>query len=95
MFDLHITCSSNIKTLTLTFEEGKIVPSEHPEQVETKPKVPKIPDYRDTQELLTERLSKPKAHKNTVKLPQRVLTPDVIDLDRPIKVASELNNLEI
>lgn len=92
MFDLHITCSSNIKTLTLTFEEGKIVPSEPLEQVETKPK---IPDYRDTQELLTERLSKPKAHKNTVKLPQRVLTPDVIDLDRPIKVASELNNLEI
>ena len=91
MFDLHITCSSNIKTLTLTFEEGKIVSSEP----DDKPRVPKVPDYKDTQELLTERLSKPKAHKNTVKLPQRVLTPDVIDLDRPVKVASELNNLEI
>ena len=91
MFDLHITCSSNIKTLTLTFEEGKIVSSEP----DNKPRVSKVPDYKDTQELLTERLSKPKAHKNTVKLPQRVLTPDVIDLDRPVKVASELNNLEI
>lgn len=87
MFDLHITCTKDIKTLTLVFDDNEAISV--PSVVNTVDKPKKTGDN-----ILTERIKPKKA--NTVKLAPHVLTPEVIDVsNRPIKVASELNNLEI
>ena len=118
MFELHITCTKNIKSLSLAFEDGSVVHSEHSEQSE------QSEQSDDARRDLASDISNANSTTSATSVPPRNRSssrkfrmedrikvapqaqpdvksryveniPDVAELERPVNVASELNNLEI
>lgn len=81
MFDFHITCTRKIKSLNVVFDDSELPEEPTASVVDTAP---------SSTFDLTERVkSAPKTQRT-----HKVLTPEIIELDRPVKIAEELNNLE-
>ena len=115
MFELHITCTKNIKSLSLAFEDGSVVHSEKSEKSEQSDDVRRdlasdISNANSTTSVtsvpprnrsssrkfrMEDRIKVAPQAQPDVKSRYVENIPDVAELERPVNVASELNNLEI
>ena len=112
MFELHITCTKNIKSLSLAFEDGSVVHSEQSEQSDdvrrdlasdisnansttSATSVPPRNRSSSRKFRMEDRIKVAPQAQPDVKSRYVENIPDVAELERPVNVASELNNLEI
>lgn len=112
MFELHITCTKNIKNLSLAFEDGSVVHSERSEQSDdvhrdhdssissanstTSATSAPLRNRSSSRKFrMEDRIKVASQAQPDVKSKYVDSIPDVAELERPVKVASELNNLEI
>lgn len=86
MFDFHITCTKNIKRLNIVFDDGEFSVTGDEPIIENK-KVENSNTF-DIMDRLSAKVGNP------TKQVKKELTPEIIDVDRPVKIATELNNLE-
>lgn len=86
MFDFHITCTKNIKTLNIVFDDGEFSVTGNEPIIENK-KVENSGTF-DIMDRLSAKADNPK------KRVKKELVPEIINVDRPVKIATELNNLE-
>ena len=80
MFDLHITCTKDIADLKITFTDGTSVEG-----------VRQSPGHQGGQQAD----NFPDVHSTQVKNRAKITLPDVPDVHRGVKVADELQNLEL
>lgn len=115
MFELHITCTKNIKSLSLAFEDGSVVHSEQSKYSEqsdddrgdlasdisnanSTTSVTSVPPRNRSSSRkfrMEDRIKVAPQAQPDVKSRYVENIPDVAELERPVNVASELNNLEI
>lgn len=86
MFDFHITCTQNIKSLNIVFDDGEVSVTGNEPIIENK----KV-ENSNTFDIMDRMSAKAD---NPMKQVKKELVPEIIDVDRPVKIATELNNLE-
>lgn len=86
MFDFHITCTKNIKSLNIVFDDGEFSVTGNEPIIENK----KV-ENSNTFDIMDRMSAKAD---NSTKRVKKELVPEIIDVDRPVKIATELNNLE-
>lgn len=102
-FELHITCTKDIEKLSIDFADGTTVVKEKPPEP-TKPKEPKPKREKLTEKILDEpeKSSAPVRRDTMLDVDAEfggisqdvVQKPEIVQKDRPIKVADELQNFD-
>ena len=99
MFKLLIECTKDISEISINFTDGTSVvkssESPGPETIKPKPENPKKPSFSEARrELLDLDDSSTPSNISNVK-PSQVTKPEIANHDRQVKVATELQNLDI
>lgn len=93
MFKLLIECTKDISEISINFTDGtSVVKSSEPETIKPKPEKPKKPNFSEARRELLD-LGDSSNIPNVKS--SRVLKPEIANHDRQVKVATELQNLDI
>ena len=94
MFKLLIECTKDISEISINFTDGtSVVKSSEPEDTKPKPETkPKKPNFSEARRELLD--LDDSTNISNVK-PAQVLKPEIANHDRQVKVATELQNLDI
>lgn len=101
MFKLLIECTKDISEISINFTDGTSVVKSEPEsepKLDKKPKVPKPkePNFSDARRELLELDDWDSSNISTsIVKPSQVSKPEIANHDRQVKVATELQNLDI
>lgn len=99
MFELHITCSKDIDTLAINFSDGTSVVTESKPKETEKPKEAKeakeIKEHREIKEP-RKKLDTYLDTEDDYQIQQEVVQkPFIQEIERPVKVSDELQNLDL
>lgn len=100
MFKLLIECTKDISEISINFADGtSVVKSSEPKKPEKKPdttKPEKKPNFSEARRELLDLDDSNTSDSNVSNVkPSQVLKPEIANHDRQVKVATELQNLDI
>ena len=96
MFKLLIECTKDISEISINFTDGtSVVKSSEPTKPDKKPETkPKKPNFSEARRDLLDLDDSSTSNISNVK-PSQALKPEIANHDRQVKVATELQNLDI